>query len=76
MSRVRARRSPITGSLVVADVVLVGDSDPAVGKVDELKQEILNICREKLSRHKVPIAINFVASLAIAESGKIERRDG
>ena len=76
MSRVRARRNPITGALVVADVVLAGDPNPSVGRVAELKREILNLCRERLSRHKVPTAINFVASLAVAESGKIERHDG
>lgn len=76
MSCVRARRNPITGALVVADVVLLGDPDPEVGRAAELKKEILNICRERLSRHKVPTAINFVASLAVAESGKIERHDG
>ncbi|HTN73386.1 MAG TPA: long-chain fatty acid--CoA ligase, partial [Methylomirabilota bacterium] len=71
MSCVRSRRSPITGALVVADVVLGGDPDPAV-----IKQEILKICRETLARHKVPTAINFVSSLAVAESGKIERHHG
>jgi acyl-coenzyme A synthetase/AMP-(fatty) acid ligase len=75
MSCVRSRRNPITGSLVVADVVLKGDPDPAVGRVAELKQEILNICRETLPRHKVPTALNFVPILAVAESGKIKRHD-
>ena len=75
MSFVRGRRSPITGALVVADVVLLGDPYPGDNKVSELKQEILNLCRETLARHKVPTKINFVAVLAVAESGKMERRD-
>jgi acyl-coenzyme A synthetase/AMP-(fatty) acid ligase len=75
MSCVRSRRNPITGSLVVADVVLKGDPDPAIGRVAELKQEILNTCRETLPRHKVPTALNFVPILAVAESGKIKRHD-
>ena len=75
MSCVRSRRNPITGSLVVADVVLKGDPDPAVGRVAELKQEILNICRETLPRHKVPTVLNFVPILAVAETGKIARHN-
>ncbi len=76
MSCVRSRRSPITGALVVADVVLAESPDFSVGNAAEVKQEILKICRETLARHKVPTAINFVSSLAVAESGKIERRNG
>jgi len=79
MSCVRSRKNPITGSLVVADVVLQGDPDPAVGpevcRTAELKEEILNLCRETLARHKVPTAIRFVADLDIAESGKMERHE-
>jgi acyl-coenzyme A synthetase/AMP-(fatty) acid ligase len=75
MSCVRSRRSPITGALVVADVVLQGHPDLAAERVAELKQEILNVCRETLARHKVPTAINFVASLALAASGKMERHN-
>jgi acyl-coenzyme A synthetase/AMP-(fatty) acid ligase len=75
MSCVRSRRSPITGALVSADVVLMGDPDPAAGRVAELKQEILNICRETLARHKVPALLNFVTSLVVTDSGKIERHD-
>ena len=79
MSCVRGRKNPITGSLVVADVVLQGDPHPAVGpevgRIAELKEEILNLCRETLAQHKVPTAIRFVAGLAIAESGKIERHE-
>jgi len=75
MSCVRSRRNPITGSLVVADVVLKWNLDPAVGRVAELKREILNICRETLPRHKVPTLLNFVPSLAVAETGKIARHN-
>jgi acyl-coenzyme A synthetase/AMP-(fatty) acid ligase len=75
MSCVRSRRNPITGSLVVADVVLKSDLGAAVGTVTELKQETLNICRETLPRHKVPAVLNFVPVLAIAETGKIARHN-
>ena len=75
MSCVRSRRNSITGSLVVADVVLNEELDPTVQSVAELKQEILKVCRETLPRHKVPTLLNFVPSLTVAESGKIERHN-
>ncbi len=73
MSCVRSRRSPVTGSLVIADVILKNERDSAAGGVSELKQEILQICRETLSRHKVPATLNFVDSLAVAPTGKMTR---
>jgi acyl-coenzyme A synthetase/AMP-(fatty) acid ligase len=72
MSLVRARKNPITGALVVADVVL--REDGAEAQVDALKGEILQICRAALPKHKVPAAIRFVPSLAVAASGKLARQ--
>jgi len=69
MSLVRARRSPITGALVVADVVLREE----VAGAGEVEQEILQLCRQGLMRHKVPSAIRFVPALAVATSGKLAR---
>ena len=78
MSCVRARRSPITGALVVADVVLHSNADAAHGRVVErgdglLKDEILRLCRDTLPRHKVPVALNFVPVLAVNATGKMVR---
>jgi acyl-coenzyme A synthetase/AMP-(fatty) acid ligase len=70
MSLVRARRNPITGALVVADVVLREDRMASAGEVE---QEILRLCRAGLTRHKVPSAIRFVPALAVATSGKLAR---
>jgi acyl-coenzyme A synthetase/AMP-(fatty) acid ligase len=70
MSLVRARRNPITGALVVADVVLRDDGAAGPGEVE---QEILRLCRAGLTRHKVPSAIRFVPALAVATSGKLAR---
>jgi acyl-CoA synthetase (AMP-forming)/AMP-acid ligase II len=80
MSCVRPRRSPITGALVVADVVLNSDTDAAHGRVMErgdehLKAEILGLCRATLPRHKVPVALNFVPGLAVNATGKMARKD-
>ena len=59
MSRARSRRSPITGAIVVADVILAdGDS---TGRSDEIRDEILADCRASLAPHKVPAVIRFVA---------------
>jgi acyl-coenzyme A synthetase/AMP-(fatty) acid ligase len=73
MSRVRTKKNPITGSLVVADVVLTAQSDGR--DVRALQGDILLLCREALSSYKVPSAINFIPSLTLAESGKLVRRD-
>jgi acyl-coenzyme A synthetase/AMP-(fatty) acid ligase len=69
MSLVRSRRSPFTGAVVVADVV----SETARVDHAALEREILALCRENLPRHKVPVAIRFVASLAIGDAGKLSR---
>jgi acyl-coenzyme A synthetase/AMP-(fatty) acid ligase len=73
MSCVRGRRNPITGALVVADVVLRADPAQPVERNAELKQEILNLCRETLARYKVPTLLDFVPSLDVATNGKIAR---
>jgi acyl-coenzyme A synthetase/AMP-(fatty) acid ligase len=75
MSLVRARRSPITGALVAADVVL---SDRAGGQPvrppeDALSQEILETCRRTLEPYKVPAIIRFVPALEVSASGKLVR---
>jgi acyl-coenzyme A synthetase/AMP-(fatty) acid ligase len=74
MSLVRTKKNPITGALVVADVVLKVASAPAGNDMGELHQDILRFCREALPSHKVPAAINFVPALAVAETGKLIRR--
>jgi acyl-coenzyme A synthetase/AMP-(fatty) acid ligase len=72
MSMVRAKKNPITGALVVADVVLkavAGDNGAGAQQSD-----ILRFCRAELDPHKVPTAINIVPMLTIGESGKLVRR--
>jgi acyl-coenzyme A synthetase/AMP-(fatty) acid ligase len=72
MSRVRSRRSSITGSLVAADVVLKAEPT-AGGNPADFKREILQICRGSLAPHKVPATIQFVPTLEIAAAGKLAR---
>jgi len=70
MSLVRTRKNPITGALVVADVVL--KSGPEAPR-SEVRIDIMRLCREALPSHKVPAMINFVAGLAVADTGKLIR---
>jgi acyl-coenzyme A synthetase/AMP-(fatty) acid ligase len=74
VSLARPRRNAITGSVVVADVVLrehPGTNDDE--RADGLRREIVELCRGQLARHKVPAAISFVPSLTFSASGKLAR---
>ncbi len=73
MSLVKAKKSPITGALVVADVMLktaLRDSGD-----NALERDILQFCRAQLAPYMVPAAINIVPMVAIGESGKLVRRN-
>jgi acyl-coenzyme A synthetase/AMP-(fatty) acid ligase len=75
MSLVKPRRNPITGAVVVADIVVRGDPG-AVGasaETEPLKSEIIEACHRALAPHKVPAAIRFVPSLDVMASGKLAR---
>jgi len=74
MSLVRARRSPITGAVVVADVVLNETSAPA--GADDVKQELLSLCRQVLPAHKVPAKMQIVPALELTPAGKLVRPVG
>jgi acyl-coenzyme A synthetase/AMP-(fatty) acid ligase len=74
MSFVRPKQSPVTGSTVIAEVVLKSESE-CVQQI-EVRNDILKLCREALPRHKVPAAIRFVPTLAVAATGKLARRLG
>jgi acyl-coenzyme A synthetase/AMP-(fatty) acid ligase len=73
MSRARSRKSPITGSIVVADVILADGCDTSRG--DEIRKKILADCRAQLPSHKVPAMIKFVDTLDITTAGKLARTD-
>jgi acyl-CoA synthetase (AMP-forming)/AMP-acid ligase II len=72
ISLVKARRNPIVGAVVVADVVLI---DTAAGEdaATQVKAELLDTCRRALAAHKVPSALRFVASLEMTPAGKLVR---
>jgi acyl-CoA synthetase (AMP-forming)/AMP-acid ligase II len=75
MSLVKARRSPITGALVTAEVVLAdavnGQQRPPAA--EQLRQEIIAACRRTLASHKVPAMVRIVPTLAVSPSGKLLR---
>jgi acyl-coenzyme A synthetase/AMP-(fatty) acid ligase len=73
MSLVRTRKNPITGAIVVADVVLRTAPESVNNDLRELQRDILLLCRKALPSHKVPATIEFVPSLAVAETGKVMR---
>jgi len=73
MSRVKARKSPITGAIVVADVVLADGCDPSRG--EEIRRRIIADCKTMLAPHKVPAMIKFVDKLDITAAGKLARSD-
>ena len=73
MSRARSRKSPITGSIVVADVILADGCD--MGSSGAIREEILAECRAQLAPHKVPAMIKFVSALDITAAGKLARSD-
>ena len=73
MSRVKARKSPITGAIVIADVVLADGCDAS--RIDEIKGRIIADCRANLAPHKVPAMIKFVDRLDITAAGKLARSD-
>jgi acyl-coenzyme A synthetase/AMP-(fatty) acid ligase len=70
MSRVLGRRSPITGAIVVAEVVT---SEAAPTDEAALRTSILAACRRDLPAFKTPASIRIVPALDIGASGKVAR---
>ncbi len=75
MSLVKGRANPITGSIVVAEVVLNAQTPPGDAAVREaaVKTEILSLCRDVLPHHKVPVLLRFLPHLPVTAAGKLDR---
>jgi acyl-coenzyme A synthetase/AMP-(fatty) acid ligase len=89
MSLVKGRANPITGAIVIAEVVRkpataqpsTDDRDefkpdefkPEEFKPEEFKKEILALCRAALPAYKIPASIRVVAALDVGVSGKMAR---
>jgi acyl-CoA synthetase (AMP-forming)/AMP-acid ligase II len=74
-SLVKSRKSPITGAIVVADVVLKASPDGADAghRLVALEREIIDACRRDLAPYKVPAVIRFVPALPMSATGKLVR---
>ncbi|KKC26947.1 hypothetical protein WP12_05585 [Sphingomonas sp. SRS2] len=68
-ARIFSRPSPITGQLVVGEIV---PADPASDH-KALAAELLNLCRSRLPRWQVPATLRVVAEIRSNAAGKIER---
>jgi acyl-coenzyme A synthetase/AMP-(fatty) acid ligase len=75
MSLVKARRNPITGAVVTAEVVLADETDVPGGRPEgaALTREIIEACRRGLPPHKVPAMVRIVPSLEVSAAGKLVR---
>jgi acyl-coenzyme A synthetase/AMP-(fatty) acid ligase len=74
MSLVKARRNPITGAVIVAEVVLAEAPSPLeAGNAENIKNDLLNACRRALAAHKVPALLRFVPALEVTAAGKLVR---
>lgn len=67
---VSARSSPIMGQIVLLEVQA---GNLSVDASKALKRRIRDHCRKHLPNYKVPALINIVETLAVADSGKVER---
>jgi acyl-coenzyme A synthetase/AMP-(fatty) acid ligase len=71
MARVRGRPNPITGAIVIADVIL----QPAYRFcLSQLEGDIIAHCRVDLPAYKVPSLLHEVTDLGVSASGKMVRR--
>jgi acyl-coenzyme A synthetase/AMP-(fatty) acid ligase len=68
-SRVFARKNPITGALVAAEVVV----REGVNADADLIRSILSGCRARLAAYKAPSFLRFVSELPMTEGGKLAR---
>ncbi len=72
MSLVKARKNPITGAIVAAEVVIKAGIEPAVEHA-LLRSELIEACNRALPAYKVPASIRFVDALEVTASGKLAR---
>lgn len=75
MSLVKARRNPITGAVVTADVVLADEAEASERRPEgeAVTREIMAACRRELPAHKVPVMVRIVPALEMSAAGKLVR---
>jgi acyl-CoA synthetase (AMP-forming)/AMP-acid ligase II len=74
VSVVKGRKNPISGAVVVADIVPRTTADkPDAAAAETLRREIMTACRSALAPYQVPAVIRFVPALEIGAAGKLLR---
>jgi acyl-coenzyme A synthetase/AMP-(fatty) acid ligase len=73
MSLIKSKRNPITGAVLIAEVVLADPQTLESPVADAVKLELLEACRRHLAAHKVPALIRFVPGLQLTAAGKLVR---
>jgi acyl-coenzyme A synthetase/AMP-(fatty) acid ligase len=74
IAHVWSRRSPITGAVVAADVVLRSGSDTGSEDVwPKVRADLMRACHKALPPYKVPATWREVGSIEMTASGKIQR---
>ncbi|MFQ3192385.1 MAG: acyl-coenzyme A synthetase/AMP-(fatty) acid ligase [Paraglaciecola sp.] len=68
-AKVYAKKSALLGELVVADVVII-----TTGEEQEVKQQLLKMCKNQLQRFEIPTKISIVNSIGHGPSGKLNRK--
>ena len=68
-SRVFGRKNPLTGTIVVAEVVARASSTDE----EALGRDILALCRRRLEPYKTPALIRFVEKIDLSAAGKLMR---
>jgi acyl-coenzyme A synthetase/AMP-(fatty) acid ligase len=72
-SLVRAKKNPVTGFVVVADVVAKSEGELSTQDMQALRASLTQFCRKSLASHKIPVSFNFVPELSVGGSGKMSR---
>ena len=68
-AKVYAKKSALMGELVVADVTII---DTAIEQ--EVKLQVLKMCKNQLQRYEIPTKISIVNNIAHDPSGKLNRK--
>jgi acyl-coenzyme A synthetase/AMP-(fatty) acid ligase len=72
--KVYAKKSALLGELVVADVTIDGPSIREETNQQEIKQQLLKLCKNQLQRFEIPTKINMVNNISYDPSGKLNRK--
>jgi acyl-CoA synthetase (AMP-forming)/AMP-acid ligase II len=73
-AKVYAKKSALMGELVVADVTIDGPFIREEASQQQVKLQMLKICKNQLQRFEIPTKINIVNNITHDLSGKINRK--